>query len=231
MRTAGDSDSPPRRRERNADASRRRILDAAEREFALKGFDGARLREVAMAAEVHHALLHHYYRDKAGLFGAVLDRALGGVTMKAEATLRAADAIEELFPRYVELVADFFAENRNLVLILHLSTLDDRSPAFTMVQDAVHRLVLPLLEATRARLEAGQREGVVRPDIDVRHLVAAAMGAAAYVFHQDRLFELFFGRDVRGEAARRVHKSTAVRVLMEGLLAEPTPKTAERRGV
>ena len=46
---------PPRRR--NPDASRRRILDAAERAFALRGFGGARLRDIAQEAGVHHALV------------------------------------------------------------------------------------------------------------------------------------------------------------------------------
>src|ERR1044071_7462769 len=65
---------PPRRR--NPEESRRRILDAAERAFALRGFGGARLRDIAQEAGVHHALVHHYYGDKRGLLQEVLNRGL-----------------------------------------------------------------------------------------------------------------------------------------------------------
>ena len=53
-----------------------RILDAGEREFAARGFAGARLREIAETAGVQPALIHHYFTDKQGLYRAVLDRAL-----------------------------------------------------------------------------------------------------------------------------------------------------------
>ena len=61
---------------RTAEATRRRILDAAEQEFAARGFAGARLREIAGAARVQPALIHHYFADKSGLYEAVLDRGL-----------------------------------------------------------------------------------------------------------------------------------------------------------
>src|SRR3954451_22138381 len=54
------STPPAPRKERNALETKRRILHAAEREFAAKGFDGARLGIIARAADVQQALIHHY---------------------------------------------------------------------------------------------------------------------------------------------------------------------------
>ena len=76
-----EPEAEPRRskrapRKRNPDESRRRILDAAERAFALRGFGGARLRDIAQEAGVHHALVHHYYGDKRGLLQEVIQRGL-----------------------------------------------------------------------------------------------------------------------------------------------------------
>src|SRR4051812_45471354 len=73
----GASLAPPgtgARRERNAAATRQRILDSGEHEFAARGFAGARLREIAETAGVQPALIHHYFTDKQGLYRAVLDR-------------------------------------------------------------------------------------------------------------------------------------------------------------
>ncbi len=49
------------------------ILEAAEREFIAKGFDGARTTSIAEAAGVTHAMLHYYFRTKENIFNRILD--------------------------------------------------------------------------------------------------------------------------------------------------------------
>lgn len=49
------------------------ILEAAEREFLAKGFDGARTTSIARAAGVTHAMLHYYFRTKEKIFERILD--------------------------------------------------------------------------------------------------------------------------------------------------------------
>lgn len=51
--------------------ARSRILEAAIREFAQYGYDGARLERIARAAEVHTAQIHYYFRTKRALYEAV----------------------------------------------------------------------------------------------------------------------------------------------------------------
>ncbi len=48
--------------------TRARILDAAERIFAERGFDAATIRDIAAAAEVQAGLVHHHGGGKAALF-------------------------------------------------------------------------------------------------------------------------------------------------------------------
>jgi AcrR family transcriptional regulator len=72
---------PAPRKERNALETKRRILEAAQSEFAAKGFDGARLGTIARAASVQQALIHHYFGDKEGLHGEVVR---GGLAAMAE---------------------------------------------------------------------------------------------------------------------------------------------------
>jgi len=45
-----------------------RILAAAAKVFRLRGFDGARMREIADEAGINKALLHYYFRSKDLLF-------------------------------------------------------------------------------------------------------------------------------------------------------------------
>ena len=53
---------------------RDQILDQAEALFALHGFHGVTVREVARAAAVDPALVHYYFETKQGLFDAVFGR-------------------------------------------------------------------------------------------------------------------------------------------------------------
>ena len=50
------------------------ILEAAEKEFLEKGYDGARTTSIAKAAGVTHAMLHYYFRTKELLFERIIDK-------------------------------------------------------------------------------------------------------------------------------------------------------------
>ena len=83
----------PRKRAAAADTSKA-ILDAAEELFALHGFHGVTLREVAREAGVDTALVLYYFDTKRGLFDAVFLR-------RAEVLNR--DRLESL-ERYAEIM-------------------------------------------------------------------------------------------------------------------------------
>jgi TetR/AcrR family transcriptional regulator len=54
------------------DGTRERILAAARAEFIEHGLRGARMQQIADRASVNKALLHYHFRDKEGLYQAVL---------------------------------------------------------------------------------------------------------------------------------------------------------------
>lgn len=64
---------------RNRGATRERILRSAEREFANRGFQGARLRQIAAGAMTSVPLVIHHFSDKQGLYRAVVERLVGKV--------------------------------------------------------------------------------------------------------------------------------------------------------
>ena len=63
-------------RRRDAAASRRAILDAAEQLFAQRGYDRASLGEIGRRAGVSAALPAYFFGGKEALYAAVLDRLL-----------------------------------------------------------------------------------------------------------------------------------------------------------
>jgi AcrR family transcriptional regulator len=58
--------------DRDAEATKRRLLDAATREFAEHGIAGARVDRIAADARANKAQIYHYFGSKDALFDAVL---------------------------------------------------------------------------------------------------------------------------------------------------------------
>jgi AcrR family transcriptional regulator len=57
----------------DAEATRRRLLDAAAQEFAAYGIAGARVDRIAAAARSNKAQIYHYFGSKDALFDAAFD--------------------------------------------------------------------------------------------------------------------------------------------------------------
>jgi AcrR family transcriptional regulator len=78
MTTAPETTLEPSRatRRRDAEATRAAILDAAKKQFARLGYDGAFLRDIAVEAGVDAALINRYFGGKEGLFAAVLKESI-----------------------------------------------------------------------------------------------------------------------------------------------------------
>ncbi len=75
------------------DATRQRILKAAERLFAKRGIDAVSIRDITDAAKVNSASIHYHFGSKSGLVDAMLARWAGQLVARRGQLL---DAIEKL---------------------------------------------------------------------------------------------------------------------------------------
>lgn len=60
----------------SAEQTRHSIINAALRVFALQGFEGVSLRDIAVEAGTTHGLIRHYFGTKEGLWQAAVDDAV-----------------------------------------------------------------------------------------------------------------------------------------------------------
>ena len=121
----------PQRRRRDAAASRRAILDAAEELFSSRGYDAASLGEIGRRAGVSSALPAYFFGGKDGLYHAVLERLLAerearlgplaaGAAELLERTGELRPALEALIEGYI----DFLRERPALVRLMAREALD-----------------------------------------------------------------------------------------------------------
>jgi AcrR family transcriptional regulator len=88
----------------DAEATRRRLLDAAAVEFAEYGIAGARVDRIAAAARSNKAQIYHYFTNKDGLFDAVMSEL-------ARDTLRDAPIDATNLPEYAGRLFDRFVND------------------------------------------------------------------------------------------------------------------------
>ena len=84
------------------------ILDAAERLFAEKGFDGTAIREITRAANVNVAAIHYHYGSKEAVLRGVTDRVIGPLNHRRFELLDDALSDAQPHPPSIEAVLDAF---------------------------------------------------------------------------------------------------------------------------
>jgi AcrR family transcriptional regulator len=129
-----------RRMARDAQETRRRLLDAARAEFAEHGLEGARVDRIAEAAGVNKERIYGHFGNKEQLFEAVLSASL---TEAAE--LKPAAGLTDP-ASYAAATFDFHRSNPHLIRLL-------------MWESLQRRRISPEAAARRARFytEAAQR--------------------------------------------------------------------------
>lgn len=154
------------RRHEEKERRREDILDAAEAVFADKGFDDAKMDDIARAARVSRALLYIYFKDKRELQFALCLRGLDLLRQRfAEArgrNARGVDQIKAIGRAYIGFVQEF---------PVYFNALARAEAQHTDLEDAdsvCHRMMLAgrLVHAeTIAALLTGQKDGSLRADL------------------------------------------------------------------
>jgi len=123
--------APTEIRRRDAAASRRAILDAAEELFAQHGYDRTSLAQVGRRAGVSAALPAYFFGDKDGLYQKVLDRLLTErerrlepLAQRAAAELERTGLLRPALELLIDGYVDFLRERTALVRLMGREALD-----------------------------------------------------------------------------------------------------------
>jgi TetR/AcrR family transcriptional regulator len=169
---------------RNPGRSRERILAAALKEFAAKGFAGARVDVIARRANINKRMLYHYFGDKEELFKAVLRRKISERQAWAEAL---SGDPEETLPFWFEAACN----DLDWVRLFQWEALQGN---WQKVIDEKERL-----EATAAALERirqRQERGQISTEFDPRHLMLTMRSLTMFPVAFPQLTRLITGKSV-----------------------------------
>jgi TetR/AcrR family transcriptional regulator len=164
-------------RQRDADRSRRALLDAALEEFSLRGFAGARVADIARRAGVNKQLINYYFGSKEGLY-----LALQRAWLEREASFAPPEVpLPDLVVRYL---LDALADPRSLRLLLWRGLADDSAPDGG-----------PGRQPDLDRIGRGQAAREVAADLDPAAVLLAGMGMVAAPIAMPQVARELFGVD------------------------------------
>lgn len=178
----------------------RRILAAATREFATKGYGGARVERISAAAGTVDRMIYYYFDSKEGLFRAVLERAYEALGA-AEQRLQLADA--EPVAGMRELIAftwSYYLRHPEFIRLLNSENL--HRGEHVRRSKRVQGLSFPLLSILSGLLRRGEASGAFRAGIDPVQ-VYLTIAALAYFYLSNRYtLSRFLGFDLMAASQR-----------------------------
>ncbi|AHH99554.1 AcrR family transcriptional regulator [Kutzneria viridogrisea] len=150
----------------DAQATQKRLIEAAAQEFAAYGIAGARVDRIALVAKANKAQIYHYFGSKDQLFDAVFNELVA--TTLREVPIDPAD-----LPEYAGRLFDGFErrpEVQRLATWYRLERADSQVPLDSVVQANRGKVLA---------IEQAQREGLVTDRFAAADLLALVLTLAA----------------------------------------------------
>ena len=197
-------ESPATRRRRDAGRTRREILDVATREFADRGFAGARVDEIAAQTRTTKRMIYYYFGSKEALFVAVLERAYAGIRAAEQAIevdhLEPAAAIRRL----AELTFDHQESHPEFIRLVMIENIHRAAHIAGRADFA--GLNTPAIELIDRILARGRRDGSFTRDIDAVDLHMMISAFCVFRIANRHTFGAIFDRDLVDPAHRERYR-------------------------
>jgi AcrR family transcriptional regulator len=150
---------------RDAQETRRRLLDAARDEFSTYGIAGARVDRIAAESGANKAQIYHYFGSKDDLFDAVFDE------MVTEVITTVPIDVDDL-PGYAARLADLYSKRPHVLRLATWQRLErGDSPA--------NKAAVASIQAKLDEIKASQKQGHLRKDLNAAALLLVVQHTAA----------------------------------------------------
>ena len=162
--------------------TRAAILQAALEEFAHEGVAGARTDEIARSAGVNKALLYYYFKDKEGLYAAVLEHVLSGLFSRVQTVLDREDlGCREKLLLYAQTHFDYIAGSPVYSRLVQREFMRTGREPYAVVNRVLERHGRAVYEKIMELVRDGMASGEFRR-IDPVQALTSILGVIVFYF-------------------------------------------------
>lgn len=206
-----------------APKSRMKILEAAESLFAIGGYSGVGMRQIAGAVGLCKSSLFHHFSTKLSLYSEVLDRVIERLESGIGDDVRnSRNAVEQLDHWLNALIGTLAEDGPAARLMLRTLVDDEPFPPLASESDSRERLPFEIrldrvIDRLRKLLEQGISDGVFRP-VSVSDAIQTTIGAILFHFASGDLGEALAGEPSFSGAAVERRRREVSEFIRRGLL-------------
>lgn len=147
-----------------------KILIAAEKEFLEKGYEKAKISNIAKEAGINHAMVHYYYSTKESLFDIVFKNKIDLLVKELEKSIDQGGDFFQQLEFAIDYHLSFIISNPKLLLFL-LGEASTDSELFATLQSIIFPRVSKILERLHISVEEEIRKGTIKSTITAEDLL------------------------------------------------------------
>jgi AcrR family transcriptional regulator len=201
-----------RPRVNDPEGTKRNIVDVATREFAQKGYGGARVDAIAERTRTSKRMIYYYFGGKEGLYLAVLEEAYSSIRRTEGALDLESLPPEKALRTLVAFTFDYYTEHPEFVrLVMSENIMDGVHMARSRTIGKLNVTVIDTLSRLVAR---GQRTGVFRHDIDPIELHMSISALGIFNVANRATFSTIFKRDMASPKALAARRAEVVDIVL-----------------
>jgi AcrR family transcriptional regulator len=154
-------------------------MEAAERLFADKGFDGTSVRDIAEAASVNLAMISYYFGSKEKLMEAMFSYRGEGFRLQLQSTLQndnlnSMQKVEKLIDDYIDRI---FKKQCFHKVMMREQMVNKTGP----IAKHIYNLKISNLELVKQLIQQGRKKGEFTKNVDVTLLMATLTGTLSQI--------------------------------------------------
>ena len=152
-------------------------LVLSERLFARQGFTATTIKQLGNEAAVNPALLYYYYDGKETLYRAMLQRILGQLLARGTDAIERATTHADRIRAFVRAQVKLLGEHPHFPQLLVRELVDHQA---AHAEEAITKTAAGAFKRLCGVIEAGQKDGVFRQDLDPRFTAISIIAQVAY---------------------------------------------------
>lgn len=199
--------------------TRERIKAAATEVFVERGYDGARMQEIADRAGANKAMIYYYWASKEALFAAILGENMGHLFKMLGATFEddLLDA-ETVITRLVHTHLHFLQEHAHLPRLLVREMHSGNPVVEKLIRRNMGKLAQGYIGKFGERMKHLMEAGAIRP-MDPRQILMNVAALNLFTFIMQPLLAIMWGEELpENDRLLQEREQAVVELLLHGLL-------------
>ncbi|MFL6124280.1 TetR/AcrR family transcriptional regulator [Actinophytocola sp.] len=200
---------------RDAERTRAEIIEVATREFADKGYAGARVDEIAAKMSTTKRMIYYYFGNKEQLYIEVLEHAYAGIRAMERKLdvdhLTPVDAMRQL----AELTFDHHESHPDFIRLVSIENI--HRAEHIARSTVLPGLANPALDVLTRILARGRTTGDFRPDVDPLDIHMVISSFCVFRIANRYTFRAIFARDMLATESRDRHRTLLGDLVLEYL--------------